>query len=92
MPEQWILGLELVFGFLWLRTRSRDLGEQAGFKAIVGIFFILGPSLLGEKWLFDRLPFGRYSNLLVEIIALAASFWLTGFIFLRPRGRKAIPE
>jgi hypothetical protein len=87
MPEHWIIGVELLLGFLWIRTRARDLGEGAGLKAIVGVFFVLGPLLLAEKWLFDRLPFQRLTNLAVALITLAASFWLTGTLFLR--GEKA---
>ena len=86
MTDRWILGLALLFGFLWLRDRLRALRREGevGPRALYGIFLVLGPLLLAEKWLFDRLDFGRWYNLGIELAVLALTFGATRLLFLRP--------
>ncbi len=86
MSERWVIGAVLLFGFLWMRTKSRALPAGRGRTALYGIFWVLTPLLLGEKWVFDRLPFGAYSNLLIELLCLGLSFFAVHRIFLRPGG------
>jgi hypothetical protein len=86
MLERWATGIAILIGFLWIRSRIKTVrndGERSR-KALYGIFFVLAPLLLIGKQGFDRLPFGRYANLLVELGVLALVFGVTGFAFLRP--------
>jgi len=85
MSEQWVIGGAILFGFLWIRSRLQTLrgdGDRSR-KALYGIFLVLAPLLLIGKWVFDRLPYGQYTNLVIELASLAAAFALTGFLFLR---------
>jgi len=85
MPDRLIVGLALLFGFLWMRTRARSLRDsEASRRALLGIFLGLAPALVAEKWLFDHLPFERFANLAIELGALGVSFGATAFFFLRP--------
>jgi len=85
MWERYTVGLALLIGFLWIRSRVRALrgDENRSRKAIYGIFLMLAPLLLIGKWAFDRLPFGPYTNFLIELLSLLLVFGLTGFLFLR---------
>lgn len=86
MVDRWVLGLILLFGFLWVRTKARDLGNpEQSHRALYGIYFLLAPMLLGEKWLFDRLPYERFTNLGIESAGILASFALIWLLFLRPK-------
>lgn len=68
-----------------MRTQARKLSNsKQSQKALFGIFLVMAPLLLGEKQLFDHLPFERFTNLLIEVLTLALSFGLTWFLFLRP--------
>lgn len=85
MWERWTIGLALLAGFLWMRSRVRALrGDEArSRKALYGIFLMLAPLLLIGKWVFDRLPYGAYVNFWIELLSLALVFVMTGFLFLR---------
>ena len=85
MSERWILGVGVLIGFLWIRSRARALRDEEGAsrKALYGIFFFLAPLLFAGKWAFKFLPFEPNANLLIEMLALASMFALTGLLFLR---------
>jgi hypothetical protein len=86
MLERWTIGLAILIGFLWIRSRIKAVrhdGERSR-KALYGVFFVLAPLLLVGKKGFDMLPFGRYANLLIELGVLALVFGATVFVFLRP--------
>lgn len=91
MLERWIVGIEILLGFLWIRSRARALrgDEERSRKALYSIFFVLAPLLLIGKQGFDRLPFERYVNLAIETLALALIFGVTGFVFLRDKQNRA---
>ena len=86
MLERWALGIAILCGFLWIRSRAKAIRSDAerSRKALYGIFFVLAPLLLLGKQGFDRLPFGRYANLTIELGVLALVFGMTGLVFLRP--------
>ncbi len=85
LAEHWIVGGAILFGFLWLRSRVRALrGDgEASRKAIYGIFLILAPLLLIGKWGFEKLPYGPYVNLSIELLFIVLVFGATGFLFVR---------
>lgn len=74
----------MLIGFLWLRRRGRRMGDAARGKAMLGTALFLVPMLLGGRWLFDRLPYGRYENLAIELAGIAAMIAAAGFVFLKP--------
>lgn len=78
------VGILLLAGILWLRARARKLPEERRTFALVGLVVFLVPALLAGKWLFDRLQFGRYPNLALELAGIAAIFAVMGLVFLRP--------
>lgn len=86
MLERWTIGITILIGFLWIRSRIRAVrnNHERSRKALYGIFFVMAPLLLIGKQGFDMLPFGRYTNLLIELGVLALVFGVTGFVFLRP--------
>ena len=94
MSERWLIGAAILVGFLWIRTRARALrgDEERSRKALFGVFLVLAPLLLIGKQIFDRLPFDRVTNLVVELVSLVALFALTGFLFLRSEPQKETPE
>ena len=51
----------------------------------MGTSLFLAPMLLGGRWAFDRLPYGRYENLAIELLGIVAMIAVAGFVFLRPR-------
>jgi hypothetical protein len=81
--ERIYVGLLLLGGFLWLRVRVRRLDEDARGRALLGSALFLAPALIAAKWGFDRLTLGRYENLAVEMLGLAALIAFTGFVFMR---------
>jgi len=89
MVERIILGVGLLAGFIWIRTRARALreDENQSRKALYGIFFFLAPLLLIGKWAFKFLPFEHNTNFAIQILALALMFAATGFFFLRKKSR-----
>jgi hypothetical protein len=82
--ERILVVVLLIAGFLWLRRRGRGLSDAARGKAMIGAFLFLVPALLGGKWLFDRLPYGRYENLAIELAGIAAMIAIAGFVFFKP--------
>ena len=85
MIDRWILGIGILFGFLWVRSRATALRHEEGGsrKALYGIFFFLAPLLFVGKQAFVYLTFAPNTNLAIEILSLASIFALTGFFFLR---------
>ena len=82
--ERVIVGLVLFAGFLWLRRRAKRLDDASRAQALVRTLLFLAPALIGAKWLFDRLPFDRWSNLAVQAAGLAALLVAAGLAFMRP--------
>ncbi len=76
------VGILLLAGFLWLRQRSRKLDEAGRSRAFKGVLLFVIPVLLGGRWAFDRLPFGRWENLAIELVALAAAILFAGLVFM----------
>ena len=85
MAERWILGVGILIGFLWIRSRATALRHEEGGsrKAIYGIFFFLAPLLFVGKKAFTYLPFEHTTNFGIELLAIATTFALTGLFFLR---------
>lgn len=82
--EKTVLILMLFSGFLWLRRRARALSLEGQIqRATLGVFVLLPALLIGEKFLFEQLPFGFWTNLLVKIAGVAATFPLIGYVFLK---------
>jgi hypothetical protein len=86
--ERILVVLLMIAGFLWLRGRGRKLGDEARGKALLGAALFLAPVLLGGRWLFDRLPYGRYENLAIELAGIAAMIAVAGYVFMTPAKRK----
>lgn len=82
----WV-GLLLLAGFLWLRKRAKALDDAERGRALRGTILFLAPVLIGAKWAFDRLPYGLYQNLAIELIALGAVMAVAGFVFMTPGKR-----
>ncbi len=87
MQQRWIIGIALLAGFLWVRTRAKALRDTEGGsqKALYGIFFFLAPLLFVGKWAFGFLPFGQTENLLIQLAAIGLMFGLTSILFLRKK-------
>ena len=83
--ERVFVGVFLLAAFLWLRARARRLDDADRPRALLGSALFLAPALLAGRWLFERLPFGRYENLAIELAGLAAVTAVAGFVFLRRR-------
>lgn len=83
--ERILVVLLMIAGFLWLRSRGRKLAAEQRGKALMGTSLFLAPMLLGGRWAFDRLPYGRYENLAIELLGIVAMIAVAGFVFLRPR-------
>lgn len=72
-------------GFLWLRARARKAHpERHQVLVLVGIFMVLPALLVGESRLFQHLPYGPATNLLLKASILLCTFAVIGFCFLRP--------
>ena len=82
--DRLIVAFLMLVAALWLRQRARKIAEGQRRRALYGLLFFLIPALLIGRWAFDRLPFGRYENLAVEIAGLAAMFSVMAFVFVRP--------
>jgi uncharacterized membrane protein YhaH (DUF805 family) len=85
-PERILVGVLLLFGFLWLRLRLRKLDDAGRSRAYKGILLFVIPVLLGGRWAFDRLPFGKWENAAIEMAVLAAAIAFAGFVFM-PEGK-----
>jgi hypothetical protein len=85
--ERIYVGLLLLAGFLWLRQRTRGLDDAGRSRAFKGVLLFVIPVLLGARWAFDRLPFGRWENFAIEIATLATAIAFAGFVFMAP-GKK----
>lgn len=86
--EKIILAACIFAGFLWLRGRARalDLSRSKG-RTVFGIFGVLAGLLLGIKYAFDNWHFGAYADVAIQAAAIAASFALVGYVFLKPDGQ-----
>lgn len=82
--ERLVVVVLMIAGFLWLRRRGRRMSDEARGKALLGTALFLVPTLLAGRWLFDRLPYGRYENLAIELAGIAAMIAAAGFVFLKP--------
>lgn len=83
--EKVVIILCVFGGFLWLRARARSVNpERQKGMVLVGIFMVLPALLVGESHLFERLPYGPWTNLLLKASLLASTFAAVGFGFLRP--------
>ena len=82
--DRFIVAFLMLVGALWLRNRARKLAEGQRKKALYGLLFFLLPTLIVGRMAFDRLPFGRYENLAIEIAGLAAMFSVMAFVFVNP--------
>jgi hypothetical protein len=80
--ERWVVAVVLVLGFLWLHRRAKGLDEAARGRALKGTILFLAPALIGGKWAFERLPFGFYQNLMIEVAALVAVIAVAGVVFM----------
>src|SRR5690606_6502424 len=85
--ERIYVGLLLLAGFFWLRQRARHLDDAGRSRALKGVLLFVIPVLLGVRWASDRLPFGRWENFALEMLALAAAIAFAGFVFMAP-GKK----
>ncbi len=84
MAEKIILLIFLFAGFFWLRRRARSIDlENRMTKAIFGVFILLPGMLIGEKFLLEQLQLGRYTDLLIKALAIAVTFPIIGFGFLK---------
>jgi polyferredoxin len=80
-----IVAVLMLAAVLWMRQRARHLHEDQRKKAMMGLMLFLIPALLGARWAFDHLPYGRYENLAIEIGGLAVIFTTVAFLFLNPK-------
>lgn len=72
-------------GFLWLRARARKAHpERHQVLVLVGVFLVLPALIVGESKLFQHLPYGPATNLLLKASILLCTFAVIGFGFLRP--------
>ncbi len=92
LAEKIITLICLFAGFFWLRQRARsvDLEHQMG-KSLVGVFVLLPAILIGEKYLFEHFHFGAYTDLLLRVLLVSATFPTIGFAFIKPGDSKAMP-
>ena len=79
-----IVAVLMLAAVLWMRRRARQLGEDQRNRAMLGLMLFLIPALLGARWAFDHLPYGRYPNLAIEIGGLAVIFVTVTLVFLKP--------
>jgi hypothetical protein len=87
--ERLVVVVLMIAGFLWLRRRGRRMSDDARGKALLGAALFLVPMLLAGRWLFDRLPYGRYENLVIECVGIAVMIAVAGFAFLKPGRERA---
>jgi thiol:disulfide interchange protein len=89
--DRFFIAFLMLIAALWLRQRARKLAAGQRRRALYGLLLFLIPALLVGRWAFDRLPFGRYENLAIEIAGLAAMFSVMAFVFVKPakEGEKA---
>lgn len=82
--ERIFVGVLLLAGFLWLRHRARKLGEAERGRALMGGMLFLVPMLIGGRWAFEKLRFGTWQNLAIEMVGLVAVIAVTGYVFMTP--------
>jgi len=82
--ERILVVVLMIAGFLWLRRRGRRLDDASRGRAMIGSVLFLVPVLIGGRWLFDRLPFGRVENLALELLGIAIVIAFAGFVFMSP--------
>lgn len=71
-------------GFLWLRMRARAMqAEKRQGLVLLGIFLVLPALLIAESRLFEKLPYGPATNMLIKAAVLVCTFAAVGFGFLR---------
>ena len=82
--EKVLIAALLFAGFLWIRSRSRKLGEAGKpSRALIGVYILLPALLIGEKLLFDQWPLRPWAGLLLKALVLPATFLAIGLVFLR---------
>lgn len=82
--EKVVIILCVFGGFLWLRARARSVNpERSKGMVLIGIFLVLPALLVAEKQLFERLPYGPWTNLLLKALILLGTFAAVGYGFLR---------
>ncbi len=82
--ERIVLVICLLGGFLWIRNRSRAIDlENQMMRSILGVFVFLPGALIAEKYLFEMLHFGLYTDILIKVAAIFVTFLIVGFGFLR---------
>ena len=86
--DRFIVAFLMLVAALWLRNRARKLVPGQRKRALYGLLFFLLPAVLIGRWAFDRLPFGRYENLAIEIAGLAAMFSVMAFVFVKPEKKE----
>jgi thiol:disulfide interchange protein len=82
--DRFFVAFLMLAGALWLRQRARKLLPGRRMKALYGLILFFIPALVVTRWGTDRLPFGVYERLAVEIAALAVLFAVMAFVFVKP--------
>ena len=82
--DRFVVAFLMLIAALWLRNRARKIAPGQRRRALYGLLFFLLPALILGRMAFDRLPFGRYENLAIEIAGLAAMFSIMAFVFVKP--------
>jgi hypothetical protein len=84
VAEKIIMLICLFSGFFWLRQRARhaDLESQIS-RSLIGVFVLLPAILIGEQYLFERVHFGAYTDLLLKVLVAGAAFPVIGYGFIR---------
>ena len=85
LADKIVMIICLFVGFLWLRKRARaSYPEKSMGKTILGVFVLLPATLIGMNLLFERWQFSPYTDLLIKVIVLVATFTGIGYLFLKP--------
>jgi thiol:disulfide interchange protein len=86
--DRFFVAFLMLAGALWLRQRARKLPPGKRMKALYALILFFIPALIVTRWGTDRLPFGAYERLAVEIAALAVLFTVMALVFVRPQGKE----
>jgi purine-cytosine permease-like protein len=89
--ERILVGLVLLAGFLLLRRRAKGLDDSERGRALRGTILFLAPVLIGGRWLFEKLPYGLYENLAIEMVGLVVVIAVAGFVFMKPGNSEREP-